>query len=543
MLDVASLDKPSALQDILTGEMILLSSKDFHRQGHKERALAMLHQMIEDAHMGKRQFLSGKLHNLARALADEETEREQVKEDGSRSDRKGLLLYSRNGVIGLGLKILKQLLITSAAGDNNIPSGGYDVKETGKRLFGTFSSRMTTFLSQFVLYLAAIGDIVDGTDTTHDFNYFSLVYEWPKDLLTRLVFEQGSTDAAEKAAEIMNADFVHEVISACVPPVYPPRYGHGWACIPVIPTHTENFSENRVISPSCREAKPGSFTPSSGDVELPLYPLQLDIVKHLIKLSPVRAVLACVFGSSILYRGRDTTVSRSLKSCSLQTPDADRLFFEFALDQSERFPTLNRWIQMQTNLHRVSEFAIMADHTTRDGKDVPECKTAMKRFRDHDSDADSEVDELAGSNNISINAQEIKKEMGGSSDPWHDSLKSESSDCTTVFLSFDCENEGPYEKAVERLIDEGKLMDALAISDRFLQIGASDRLLQLLIERGEENILSGQSQGYSGNHNWSHSWQYCLRLKDKQLAARLALKYVYKSLFLLLSSLLCVKWK
>ncbi|XP_055820668.1 uncharacterized protein LOC129889408 isoform X2 [Solanum dulcamara] len=529
-------DKPSALQDIFTGEMVLLSSKDFQRQGHKERALAMLHQMIEDAHMGKRQFLSGKLHNLARALADEETEREHVKEEGSRSDRKGLLQYSKNGVLGLGLKTLKQPLITSAAGDNNIPSDSYDVKETGKRLFGPFSSRMTTFLSQFVLYLAAIGDIVDGADTTHDFNYFSLVYEWPKDLLTRLVFEQGSTDAAEKAAEIMNADFVHEVVSACVPPVYPPRYGHGWACIPVIPTYTENYSESRVISSSCREAKPGSFIPSSGDAELPLYPLQLDIVKHLIKLSPVRAVLACVFGSSILYRGRETTVSRSLKSCFLQTPDADRLFFEFALDQSERFPTLNRWIQMQTNLHRISEFAIMADHTRSDGKDVPECKTAMKRFRDHDSDAESEVDELAGSSNISTNPQEIKNEMRGSttlnvsrqtfpSDLWHDSLKSENSDRTTVFLSFDCENEGPYEKAVERLIDEGKMMDALAISDRFLQNGASDQLLQLLIERGEENI-SGQSQGHSGNNNWSHSWQYCLRLKDKQLAARLALKYL-----------------
>lgn len=73
-------------------------------------------------------------------------------------------------------------------------------------------------------------------------------------------------------------------------------------------------------------------------------------------------------------------------------------------------------------------------------------------------------------------------------------------------------------------------MDALAISDRFLQNGASDQLLQLLIERGEENI-SGQSQGHSGNNNWSHSWQYCLRLKDKQLAARLALKYVHKCLF------------
>lgn len=35
------------------------SSKDSHRQGQRERALGLLHQMIEDAHRGKRQFLSG----------------------------------------------------------------------------------------------------------------------------------------------------------------------------------------------------------------------------------------------------------------------------------------------------------------------------------------------------------------------------------------------------------------------------------------------------------------------------------------------------
>lgn len=52
-------DKPPALQSILSGELIISSSKDLNRQGHKERALIMLHQMIEDAHMGKRQFLSG----------------------------------------------------------------------------------------------------------------------------------------------------------------------------------------------------------------------------------------------------------------------------------------------------------------------------------------------------------------------------------------------------------------------------------------------------------------------------------------------------
>lgn len=70
-------------------------------------------------------------------------------------------------------------------------------------------------------------------------------------------------------------------------------------------------------------------------------------------------------------------------------------------------------------------------------------------------------------------------------------------------------------------------MDALALSDRCLRNGASDRLLQLLIERGEEsNSVAGQSQGYAVHNMWSNSWQYCLRLKDKQLAARLALKYV-----------------
>ncbi|KAA8525316.1 hypothetical protein F0562_007171 [Nyssa sinensis] len=451
-------DKPPTLQAILSGEIIISSSKEFYRQGHRERALAILHQMIEDAHKGKRQFLSGKLHNLARAVADEETERDYMKGEGSYPDTKVLLNYEKDRVLGLGLRAIKQKSISAAAGENNVQPAGYDVKDTGKRLFGSLSSKLTTYLSLFILHIAAIGDIVDGTDTTHDFNYFSLVYEWPKDLLTRLVFERGSTDAAEKVAEIMCSDFVHEVISACVPPVYPPRTGHGWACIPVIPTCPTSCPENKVLSPSSREAKPNSYSRSSATPGIPLYPLQLDIVKHLVKLSPVRAVLACVFGSSILYHGSDSTISGSLNDGLLQTPDADRLFYEFALDQSERFPTLNRWIQMQTNLHRVSEFAVTDENATEDGMAA---------------------------------LPELNNQGNATSDPWHESPKSEFAELdTTVFLSFDWENEGPYEKAVERLIDEGKLMDALALSDRFLRNGVSDQ--------------------------------------DKQLAARLALKYLHR---------------
>lgn len=529
LLELVEQDKYPALQAILSGDMIPLVSKEFQRQGHRERALVMLHQMMEDAHQGKRQFLSGKLHNLARAVADEEAEREYIKGDGPISDRKEALVNSPSVVLGLGLRVLKQSSQIPVTGESNAQSDSLDVKETGKRLFGPLSSKPTTYLSQFILHIAAIGDIVDGTDTTHDFNYFSVIYEWPKDLLTRLVFERGSTDAAGKVAEIMHADFVHEVISACVPPVYPPRSGHGWGCIPVVPTFSKSCPESKLLSPTSREAKPGSYSRSSGTPGIPLYPLQLDVVKHLVKLSPVRAVLACVFGSSILYRGSDPVVSNSLNDDLLRTPDADRLFYELALDHSERFPTLNRWIQMQTNLHRVSEFSVMCDNITSKSVERPVSKTAVKRYRDLDSDSESETDD-SSVGNISVALPEHKDHKAISSDPWQDSPKSKiGENDSTVFLSFDWDNESPYERAVERLIDEGKLMDALALSDRFLRSGASDRLLQLLIERGEENNLTTvQNRGYLGHQSWSNSWQYCLRMKDKHLAARLALRYLHR---------------
>ncbi|TYH69442.1 hypothetical protein ES332_D05G056100v1 [Gossypium tomentosum] len=522
-------DSPPVLQAILTGEISISAAKDSHRLGQKERALALLHQMIEDAHMGKRQFLSGKLHNLARAITDEEMEVNFAKEEGPGSDRKVQSILDKDGVLGLGLKAVNQTSVTSTTGDNSVQSVGYDMMDAGKRLFGPLSAKPTTYLSQFILHIAAIGDIVDGTDTTHDFNFFSLVYEWPKDLLTRLVFDRGSTDAAGKVAEIMSADFVHEVISACVPPVYPPRSGNGWACIPVIPTCPRSCSENKVLSPSAKDAKPSCYSRSSATPGIPLYPLQLDIVKHLVKISPVRVVLACVFGSSMLHSGSDSSISSSLDDDLLQAPDADRLFYEFALDQSERFPTLNRWIQMQTNLHRVSEFAVTAMQRDDDGKVKPETRTVIKRLRESDSDTESEVDETVNNSNVTTSL-DLNVKDNTSPDPWHDSLKPETAEVdSTVFLSFGLENEDPYEKAVERLIDEGKLMDALALSDRFLRNGASDRLLQLLIERGEgSHSASGQPQGYGGHGIWSNSWQYCLRLKDKQLAAGLALKYMHR---------------
>ncbi|KAK1298835.1 hypothetical protein QJS10_CPB14g00995 [Acorus calamus] len=79
----------------------------------------------------------------------------------------------------------------------------------------------------------------------------------------------------------------------------------------------------------------------------------------------------------------------------------------------------------------------------------------------------------------------------------------------------------------ERLISEGKLADTLALSDRCLNEGASYELLQLLVENGEEKKANFvQHQGYGSQNIVNDSWQYCLRLKDKHLAPRLALKDV-----------------
>ncbi|KAK9149468.1 hypothetical protein Scep_008225 [Stephania cephalantha] len=489
---------------------IISSSKEFSRQGQRQRALSILHQMIEDAHRGKRQFLSGKLYNLARALADEETNGNTSKAEGSYSEQEKLLNFERDGVLGLGLSPCKRTSLSSTT-ESSTQSTGHDVKENGKRLFSPLSSRPATYLSAFILYIAAIGDIVDGVDTTHDFNFFSLVYEWPKDLITRLVFERGSTDAAGKVADIMGADFVNEIISACVPPVYPPRHSLGWASIPVSPFLSKGEPGNKASLLSRKECRPSS----SEMPGLPLYPLEMNIVKHLAKLSPVRAVLSCVFGSSILYSGSELSISSTGRS-AVQAPDSGRLFYEFALDQSERFPTLNRWIQMQTNLHRVSESAMLTEHGTNSGNAKPSSRIAIKRSRESDSDTESEADDIVTSSHVVTSLPGFRHD---------DSPRFENVELDpTVVLSFDWENEGPYETAVERLIDEGKLMDALALSDRCLRDGASDRLLQLLIEHGENTSMSGQSQG----NYWSDSWKYCLRLKDKQLAARLALKYLHR---------------
>lgn len=108
--------------------------------------------------------------------------------------------------------------------------------------------------------------------------------------------------------------------------MYPPRGGKGWACIPQLPT--------RVVKPGSQrgDVHVVPTTTQDDDDEPQLYPLQLDVVKHLATLSPVRSILACVFGQSCFTRRADDPGLAD----SGAAMDADRSYFDFALEQSEK---------------------------------------------------------------------------------------------------------------------------------------------------------------------------------------------------------------
>lgn len=101
---------------------------------------------------------------------------------------------------------------------------------------------------------------------------------------------------------------------------------------------------------------------------------------------------------------------------------------------------------MQTNLHRVSEFVVTPKQKPDDTRIKPDERTGIKRLLEHDSDSESDTEEFFSKNNIQPALTDSSARDGGSF---------ETGICRTdptVFLSFDWENEVPYEKAVNRYV-------------------------------------------------------------------------------------------
>jgi len=104
---------------------------------------------------------------------------------------------------------------------------------------------------------------------------------------------------------------------------------------------------------------------------------------------------------------------------------------------------------MQTNLHRVSEFAVTSSQTADDSN--LEARTSVKRVRELDTETESDADDIVSGSTIPVVLSDLSSHGIEATDFWLDSSKSEGSQLdTTVFLSFDWDNEQPYERAVER---------------------------------------------------------------------------------------------
>lgn len=126
-------------------------------------------------------YYLGKLHNVARAVVDEDSDGNFLRAEGFYPDKRQLN-SERGAVLGLGLKVSRLGTSSTPTAENNSDLSSYDVKDSEKRFYGPSPSKPSSYLSTFIIYIATIGDIVDGIDTTHDFNFFSIVYEWPKDV-------------------------------------------------------------------------------------------------------------------------------------------------------------------------------------------------------------------------------------------------------------------------------------------------------------------------------------------------------------------------
>lgn len=92
----------------------------------------------------------------------------------------------------------------------------------------------------------------------------------------------------------------------------------------------------------------------------------------------------------------------------------------------------------------------MSSQKADGSKGERETRNAIKRLHEHDSDTESELDDGTATSNIPSTLVDLHGEALEHCDS---SPKSEFTDLgPTAFLSFDWENEEPYERAVDRYL-------------------------------------------------------------------------------------------
>ncbi|CAL5220409.1 g2420 [Coccomyxa viridis] len=164
----------------------------------QEQALDMLCCAVDKAREGKHQYLSGTLHNVAKALAHAQPQ----------PDMHSALLAAGYGT---------RLRLEGPLQPDTAPGGDEAEEQPQSPL-----QRPPNYLSAMLTYMAQVGDAVAEADPapSEAQNYFAMLQETPSTLLPRLVAQWGCSDStAERVASLLGSDLVHEVLKAVIGPV------------------------------------------------------------------------------------------------------------------------------------------------------------------------------------------------------------------------------------------------------------------------------------------------------------------------------------
>ncbi|GAQ91390.1 hypothetical protein KFL_007770010 [Klebsormidium nitens] len=439
--------------------------------GPDVRAITALQAAIKDAHDGKRQFLSGKLHNLVKALAGRDPDTDPAT-PAKPKQRKTAPLPGPLSLLGLGVAPapVGALSPSSSGGDLRLGSWGSALDGDSSTpasplaaaaLLDTGGVRASG-LAALVHYVASIGDIMDEVDTTHTYNFFAILYQSPAHLLAQLAFERGSTDTASRAAELMSVDLVRQLLSSSLRPVLPPAH------------------------------------PAPTPGQQPAQPLEVEVAHFVARASPQQAILAARYGS-LPGPGQHEGEGEAARRRGLT---------DVALSTAKSFPVLRRWLRLHEDVPQVPPTPLESPPPPPAAAHPSGVR--FKRLRPADSPEREDAaarpapglpsgtlvqpEELDGRKRVSLGTKRRPSEL------------------------VEWEDEAGYAAKVRELMRRGAVQDAVELADSRLVAGAPDELLLAVIE--QEGTHGGQAR----EGGQLQAWQACTRLRDKQTAARAALR-------------------
>ena len=303
------------------------------------KALNTLEEAINAAAAGKRQFLSGLLHNLARVLGEGDST--------SRGGESEEPFWAGLQRIGFGPPVAMSPPVPGpwAGGDARKEESGGEAGAGSRREKAEMRGAPglskdegpcdgdsgQKYISQFISYLVKLGDILSIVDSAETLNYFSVLDRTPRAILLRTIFDRNQPEMASQVAQLLGTDLVHEVLSACVTPVGPPlrrAQGHEASAIP-----WEGFRGQS---------------------------LKMDVLRYLAERSPVRVALACVYVLMQEERPAFSSTSAAPSLASSSTPSdggshhEDREALAFALELAGPFPPLKQWVKLQAGILALS---------------------------------------------------------------------------------------------------------------------------------------------------------------------------------------------